>query len=117
MSSNLTSLTSLKKITMLEFLRELYEFITKPSAPKKQLRGLASERWYLQRNIERTNKKIDSIYEECIQIGICPCCVSAFCGGTSGKYSMLIAKNERRQARLDYINKKIGPCDDGCKSE
>jgi hypothetical protein len=71
------------------------------------LTGLKRERFFLIRQIDRTSRKIESMYSERIQQGTCPCCVMASWGGTSGLYYQLISKNERRRERLAYINKKL----------
>ena len=89
----------------------IFEFIRSKLEPllgQPPSRGLKRELFFLRRQIARTERKIKDMYLDRLQEGTCPCCVDASYGGTSGRYSQLIAKNERRINRLAVLCKRLG---------
>lgn len=90
---------------MQKIFSDMQELIRYGAIPPKT--GLAREAFFLRRQIRRTEELIDRKQQEFVEAGGCPCCFWAAAGGYSGRLWFLSDKNERREARLKYIEAKL----------
>jgi len=92
--------------SFVQLIRRLLKLSRKLFVGRKP-RGLRREMLDLKVAIRTTDILLKDMRRDYYDQGGCPCCIEDAHGGDAGDYSRLIDKNERREARLKWIEEKL----------